>query len=76
MCDSHIDFQELYNILVYGKNLPSLDYNKCNQCGGLGVIYLTCCNSNDCGCLGLPYDFDNCDCSIKFPSITQLLMWK
>ena len=70
------NFYELYNILVHGKNLPELDYNICNMCGGMGVVYLKCCNGNDCGCLGLPYDFDTCDCGIKFPSHSQILTWK
>lgn len=74
--NTNINFQTLYNILVYGKNIPTLNYNVCNDCGGLGVIYLTCCNDTNCGCLGLPYDFESCKCGIKFPTDTQLLNWK
>ena len=36
------------------------DYDKCEHCGGTGFVAVMCCNGSDCGCNGLPHDFEDC----------------
>ena len=39
-------------------------YNRlCDKCGGTGFVPMMCCGGDECGCLGLPVDFD-IECSV------------
>ena len=51
------------------------NYNKCNKCGGIGARHITCCSGSDCGCMGKPTDYIDCDCGVSFPSDEQILKW-
>ncbi len=35
-------------------------YDLCDKCGGTGVHAVQCCNGYECGCMGMPVDFEAC----------------
>lgn len=44
------------------------DFSICDNCGGIGIHAVMCCNGDMCGCKGMPVDFEfECkQCSLKF----------
>ena len=66
---------KIYYALVYGKNKPTFNINICKKCGGLGIYHIMCCSGIDCGCLGLPADFKDCNCGVLIPTNEQILEW-
>ena len=60
---------------MYG--LINADYERtnCKECYGLGAVPDMCCTGFDCGCHGMPVDFQLCDCGIDFPSDEQINKW-
>jgi len=40
----------------------------CEKCGGSGIKAIRCCSGLDCGCYGLPVEFDFCDCETPWPT--------
>lgn len=35
--------------------------NECKKCMGDNYVALMCCNGRECGCMGLPTDFEPCE---------------
>lgn len=55
-------------------NAP-FDYNICKECGGTGLRPVKCCSGRECGCMGMPVDFVDCDCGRPVPSEEQIKKW-
>ena len=56
------DFNE-YMTYVYDHVKQNADCTKCSECGGLGIVPIRCCSGHDCGCMGLPIEFE-LDCKV------------
>lgn len=52
----------------------SLHWNddECGVCGGSGLHAKFCCNGFECGCQGMPVDFEQCECGATQPTDEQL----
>ncbi len=51
------------------------DSSQCGDCGGNGLRPVMCCNGRDCGCLGMPTEFVDCDCGRTPPTDEQIRKW-
>lgn len=52
------------------------DNDKCDQCGGTGLIPAYCCSGTECGCRGMPIDFVECwCCDCAEPTNEQIRAW-
>lgn len=47
----------------------------CEDCGGNGLKPVMCCDGRECGCMGMPVDFEPCGCGISPPSDEQIKEW-
>jgi hypothetical protein len=52
--------------------LPGVPDHPCNECCGTGAVAMMCCNGRECGCMGLPVDYQPCECGAPFPTEEQL----
>ncbi len=43
---------------VYEYYCDNFDSTKCSECGGTGIVPQGCCDGRECGCMGMPVDFD------------------
>lgn len=50
-----------YPTMMRGLTNIKFDYEKCATCGGLGLMPIMCCNGHECGCMGMPVDYAECD---------------
>lgn len=60
----HLDF----STFMKGMICIEPDFDKCEECGGLGFKPIMCCNGYECGCMGLPCDYEKCECEADPPS--------
>lgn len=47
----------------------------CRKCGGTGLEPVMCCSGHECGCMGQPTDFTDCECGCQRPSDAQIRTW-
>lgn len=52
-----LDFSEFMQGMINAPFTESI----CKTCGGTGFKPVMCCNGYECGCHGLPVDFQECD---------------
>jgi len=69
-----ITYPQFMKACLYGYSHPSEDA-KCKECGDRGLVAITCCSGHECGCMGMPTDFDDCTCGAEFPTDEQLKEW-
>lgn len=57
-------------------NAPIKNFN-CNKCGGLGIKPVMCCSGGreECGCMGMPTDFIDCECGATQPTDEEIKAW-
>jgi hypothetical protein len=46
------------SFMFHVSRLP-VDYSKCKRCGGTGFVPVYCCPGYECGCYGLPVNFED-----------------
>lgn len=63
---------EFYQFMTAMMSAP-FDKDKCDDCGGLGLKQVICCNGFECGCRGMPIDFTECGCGCDIVSEEMLL---
>lgn len=71
------------NVINYGDFMRGMtsakfpyDKAKCEKCLGIGMVAVICCGGHECGCMGLPTDFEDCDeCDNPKPTLERIMEW-
>ena len=64
-----------YVEFMQAMSVAPIDGSKCTACGELGLKPIFCCSGLECGCMGMPTDYEPCKCGAKEPSEEQLNEW-
>lgn len=65
----------LYPDFMRGMCNAPCDSTKCKVCGGNGLKPVMCCGGHECGCMGMPIDFVDCECGHARPTDDQIRAW-
>ncbi len=64
-----------YHDFMNGMVKAPFNHDECGFCGGNGLKAVMCCSGHECGCRGMPVDFEPCDCGSKLPTDEQIIVW-
>ena len=65
-----------YEQFMKGMINAPFNHDLCEHCGGTGLRALMCCSGHECGCYGLPVDFDDCSCGrFEPPPNEKIAAW-
>ena len=70
-----MDNEISYSVFMIGMRNAPWDSDKCARCGGTGLKPVYCCSGFECGCRGLPVNFEPCECGTKAPTNDQIKAW-